>query len=378
MNTNLQLASPASIAPIPKVEISIRPGTMADIDWMDLLQKKHSKQLGFFPRKQFEGYLEMDGVLVAECNGTPIGYVLYKDRYSGRDDLGAVFQVVVEDEYRRHCVAAALVKEVFERAAYGCRLFCCWCAQDLPANYFWEGLGFVPIAFRTGSRKKGKGGEPRMHILWQRRVRADDDHPYWYPHQTRGGSIREERLVFPIPPGTRWSDAKPVVLPEEARKPKELIEQERLQLEASREEKKRLRREKAAAKPAEAEAETVRIFVDGKFKTIPKPVHRGSQASPGARAFGSFQGPDSDQRRPLEESSGTPTEKKLPRPMLKHEKAAVAFCRELRDRWQERVAEEPAMLEAGGKYDVARLPPQGSQAARALPLQTARALPRAA
>ena len=109
-------------------------------------------------------------------------------------------------------IGATLLKAVFDRAAYGCKLFCCWCAQDIAANRFWQAMGFVPLAFRTGSEKKG-----RVHIFWQKRIRAGDrETPWWFPSQTGGGSIREDRLVLPIPPGSHWSDAKPLVLPQSA------------------------------------------------------------------------------------------------------------------------------------------------------------------
>src|SRR5688500_615079 len=102
-----------------------------------------------------------------------------------------------------------LVKAMFDRAAYGCKLYCCWCAQDIEANRFWESMGFLPVAFRAGSDKK-----KRVHIFWQRRINADDETTaYWYPCQTNAGAIREDRLVFPIPPGTHWSEVRAVALP---------------------------------------------------------------------------------------------------------------------------------------------------------------------
>ena len=345
MMTSITKNELTPIVPVPQVEIRIRKGTHEDIDFMDSLQKQHGKALGWFPRKQFEGYVEQHGVLVAESGGQRVGYVLYKDRYGGRDDVGAIYQLAVEPGLQRKCVGAALVKAVFESAAYGCRLFCCWCAQDLPANKFWEGVGVVPIAFRTGSRGRGKKKEPRTHILWQRRVIAGDEHPWWYPFQTKGGAVREERLVFPISPGVHWSEAKPVILPEEARKPKELIEAERLQLEASEAEKKAKRkaRVKKVEKVVDPRAGMIQISVAGKTKWIPAP----GKATETPGATGSFQCETTVLARPLEESSGTQT-KPAPKPLLKHEKAAIAFCRELRDRWQERVSEEPAMLLPGG------------------------------
>src|SRR5688500_11858992 len=103
---------------------------------------------------------------------------------------------------------------MFDHAAYGCRLFCCWCAQDIEANHFWESLGFVPLAFRSGSRTRGKGGKPRVHIFWQKRIRAGDTTtPWWFPSQTSGGASREDPLALPMPPGMDWSDVVPLVLP---------------------------------------------------------------------------------------------------------------------------------------------------------------------
>ena len=53
-----------------------------------------------------------------------------------------------------------------------------------------------------------------MHIFWQRRIReGDETTPWWFPSQTTGGSIREDRLVLPIPPGKHWSDEMPRILP---------------------------------------------------------------------------------------------------------------------------------------------------------------------
>ncbi len=137
-----------------------------------------------------------------------------QDRYFKRDDVGIIYQMNVVPGKQRSLIGASLVREVFNRAAYGCRLFCCWCAQDLQANYFWEAMGFVPLAFRTGARGSKKSG-PRPHIFWQRRIREGDcETPYWFPAKTDAGAMREDRLVLPIPPGVRWCDEMPVILPE--------------------------------------------------------------------------------------------------------------------------------------------------------------------
>jgi hypothetical protein len=220
----------SSIIPIPKVPIAVRVGTMNDIPFMDALQKRNSKALGYFPTKQFEEYVEMGAVLIAEevtgdsllvtgeasgattnnqqqvASNTPLGYIIYRDRYLKRDELGVIFQLCVVQGEQRKLVGATLVREALERSAYGCRLYCLWCARDLDANYFWESLGFVPIAFRAGS-----SGKKRVHIFWEQRiVEGDVETKWWYPFQTNGGAIRADRVVFPIPPGVSWRDVKAV------------------------------------------------------------------------------------------------------------------------------------------------------------------------
>jgi hypothetical protein len=178
------------------------------------------------PTKQFEGKIEAGDVLVAwaprpcspDTGETPVlqeervGYVIGVDRYFKRDDVGIIYQMNVVPGRQRGFVGASLLKAQFERSAYGCRLYCCWCAQDIEANKFWEAMGFVPLAFRAGSEKRA-----RVHIFWQKRIRADDQTtPYWFPSQTTGGAIGAGRIVLPIPHGTHWSDAKPLILPGES------------------------------------------------------------------------------------------------------------------------------------------------------------------
>ncbi len=233
---NIVLAQPL---PAPRCAITVRSATTADLPFIDSLQKMHSHMVGWFPMKQFEGHIAQGNILIAEEAGgpeacglspeasdaarlkphgsglrpvppTPLGYCLSRDQYMKRDDVGIIYQLNVAPLKQRNLIGASRVKAVFEKAAYGCKLFCCWCAQDIQANWFWESTGFVPLAFRSGSR-----GKQRIHIYWQRRIReGDETSPYWFPSQTTAGAVREDRIVLPIPPGTHWRDAKPLVLPQ--------------------------------------------------------------------------------------------------------------------------------------------------------------------
>jgi hypothetical protein len=335
----------SAIIPIPKMPITIRPATMEDLPFIDSLQKKHTKQVGFMPTKALEGKVRLGQVLVAEersevrdqksenacltsdlrpLTSAPVGYLIGNDQYFKRDDVGIIYQINIAEGKRRSLVGATLLKAQFERSAYGCRLYCCWCAQDIEANRFWESMGFVPLAFRTGSAAKS-----RVHIFWQRRIRAGDETtPYWFPAQTNSGSIREDRLVLPIPPGTSWRDVMPIVLPGENRTEDSGL---RTELEGKKRSSKRL-------------------LATGNSQLATAPVlqeptrSRVQFGKPSAK-------PELDPSSSAVEKKAKVREKKQ---KVKNDPKLVAAARELRDRWMEKVNSEGLMLESRGKYEICR------------------------
>jgi GNAT superfamily N-acetyltransferase len=304
-------SSPVLPLPEPGVALAFRRGNLDDLPFIDALQKKYGKELGFFPRAQMEGYLNNGWVLVAcdASTGERVAYCASRDKYQKRDELGIVYQLCVSPDVQRRFVGAALLKEVFERSAYGCRLYCCWCAQDLCANHFWESMGFVPLAIRTGSRKKD-----RSHIFWQKRIRAGDTRtPWWFPSLTNGGSIGEDRLVMPIPPGVGWKDARAL--------PAEKIDETPV-----------ARIETAAPKKTRAK----------KVEALPAPV----KWRPAALSFAPVV-------EPVEPAKPAPKVKPK-REKLKYDERHTTAARELRDRWLEEINNRPPALTTG-KYDVARM-----------------------
>ena len=317
-----------AIIPTSRCPIATRLATMDDLPFLDGLQKQHSRALGYFPTKQFEGYIEMGGVLIASLSAEysvpsteeRVGYVISRDRYLKRDELGVIYQLCVAAGYQRGLIGATLVREVFRRSAYGCKLYCCWCAQDLPANRFWESMGFVPIAFRAGST-----GKRRVHIFWQRRINDTDSGeratPYWYPCQTNSGAIREDRLVFPIPPGTHWSEVEAVAMPSPSGVG-------------------------ILPEPSVAEARETRSGETPKprKKDVP-PV----PSKPGPLNGALFFAPPA----PVKEKPPREKKPKPPRVKAKIDPQLVAKARELRDRYLERVNDH-LLIAPSGKYDVSR------------------------
>jgi hypothetical protein len=351
MSDLVHIPTAALAVPKPRVPVAIRVATMEDLPFMDSLQKKNGKALGYFTWKQFEDYIGQQAVLIAEEGETTddtddtdgkrnqeksvesvqsvvqsrLGYVISKDRYLKRDELGVVYQLCVEPGVQRKLVGASLIKAVFERSAYGCRLYCCWCAQDLDANYFWESLGFVPIAFRGGSGKK-----KRVHIFWQRRIREGDaTTPWWFPAKTDQGAMREDRLVLPIPPGKHWSDEMPVLqVTDEGGGPcPERVEG--------------MKDDKVARAPRR------RLPMDPPPASGPRPIS--------ARQFG---GPSSAPPSVPQPQAAVdkPKRERVAKPKVNLDPQLIAKARELRDRYLEHVNSEPHALRAIGKYEVSRLP----------------------
>jgi hypothetical protein len=322
---------PAPIAlPLPRVPIEIRPAVMGDLAFIDSLQKMHTKMVGWMPSKQLEEKIARGQVLVARASrpccgiagetpvsqGECVGYCIGADQYFKRDDVGIIYQMNVVPGKQRSFVGAALLKAQFERSAYGCRLYCCWCAQDIEANRFWEAMGFVPLAFRAGSEKRD-----RVHIFWQKRIReGDTTTPWWFPSKTSGGSIREDRIVLPIPPGMRWDDEMPRILPGE-KNPKQLPEAEHG------------RDARATTKP-KAAGEPAALRRNGLRFDIPK---QGEALT------------DATLAKPTKPKDKPPRAKRTCDPKL------VAAARELRDRWLEQVNADPLLFTARGKYEVGRV-----------------------
>ena len=353
--------------PQPRVDVRVRPATLDDGPFIDHLQKMHTHMLGFMAKKALIAYIESEDVVVAvNDQDEPIGYCIARDRYFKRDDVGIVYQLAVMPVDQRNLIGATLVKAVFERAAYGCRLFCCWCAQDIQANWFWESIGFVPLAFRTGSR-----GKQRIHIFWQKRIREGDvTTPYWFPSQTTAGAVREDRLVIPIPLGTHWRDAKPVLLPgmPDGAREQELEEAKRKWLPAPRPNAGEMN-----ANDRKTAAQKLDVVRSASKHLKGTPKGKSAVVVGGSLKF-------LDRGDGEEETAPEVKKPRKPRkPKAKFDPKVLECARELRDRYLEAVERNPELLPGDQKYDVSRALPAGrDEPVEGVIVETPRALPEAA
>jgi GNAT superfamily N-acetyltransferase len=151
------------IAPTPTVGVLSR-ATPADLAFVDSLQKKFGRSLGFLPTAALEKNLEAGNVDLCLENGDPAGYLLCRPVLSWQPGLSSIVQAAVcMDAQRRHHGLALLLK-VEERARErGQVAMQANCAVGVEANEFWAAAGFKPIAHLTPATKS-----QREIICWRK------------------------------------------------------------------------------------------------------------------------------------------------------------------------------------------------------------------
>ena len=238
----------------------------------------------------------------------------------------------------------------------------------------------VSSVVRPVSGPKARG--PRVHIFWQKRIRANDvSTPWWYPAQTGGGEMREDRLVFPIMPGVSWRDVTPIELDQTGftAENTEKSEGEKPRMSRMGTNGKELGNENeqgndscefvsfVANSSDSSAAMSVGVKRSARSKAARAVERAGREALERARAAPTFMSgglwfePEVDEQAINDAREKEQADAQAQRAMLKaKQKQATkinpkltALARELRDQWQERVA--PTMTDEAGKYDVRRV-----------------------
>jgi len=173
-------------------------------------------------------------------------------------------------------------------------------------------------------------------------VRDNDDcTPYWFPSQTSAGAVNEDRIVLPIPPGTHWRDAKPVVLPGVKVEPETPLTLPGGALVRPRPEQPKLSvTQKAAIKRSQSK------HLAG--------VPLGKKAVITASGFKYIDRTDYAPELDAPDTFEAPKPKRTPKPRAKNDPKYIAAARELRDRFLEQVNADRLLPGTQGKYDVSR------------------------
>lgn len=151
----------------------VRPATLDDIPYIEHLNNRFSRELGFIPRVALENRI----------NGTRGGYVglaTENDEPAGFLHTGSmirpecrIFQAAIQyDAQRRHLGQELVADFITTARARGVKLVTLRCLSDLDANTFWRSMGFRRAGYERVSGEKNRGA--RL-IVWARRLHTMND-----------------------------------------------------------------------------------------------------------------------------------------------------------------------------------------------------------
>ena len=129
------------------------------INAVKALADSHRDELGFHTRQSYIDSLSKGELIVATLERRVMGFVRFHKR---RDHAATIYEIVTAPELRRKGIARRLLVAVVEECRQmDARLLRLSCPADLPANAFYEAVGFA----RASSRSRQ--GKDRPLIEWQ-------------------------------------------------------------------------------------------------------------------------------------------------------------------------------------------------------------------
>jgi hypothetical protein len=176
MNDQNQTQPPPPPPPPPPPTSTTPPhallhGSLEHLRFVVHLQKRFTNEIGYIGQEASRWYLEHQGVVIAQENDEPAGFLLFKPHAPTMPAIVPIFQAAIAYDARRRHHGLRLVEHVKRTAmAANKRLVQLWCRCELEANDFWKAAGFVAVAARPGGR-----GRKIPHVLWRFPTMDADD-----------------------------------------------------------------------------------------------------------------------------------------------------------------------------------------------------------
>lgn len=132
-------------------QLMVRKATKKDLDAIKELADSHRSELGFVLRPALARSISREEVLIAENSAGVIGFVEYHHR---EDEQTTLYHIAVRPTHRRKGVGQALVHALRSEAeSLGKRRILLKCPTDLPANGFYDRLGFQSVRKEQGKAR---------------------------------------------------------------------------------------------------------------------------------------------------------------------------------------------------------------------------------
>jgi ribosomal protein S18 acetylase RimI-like enzyme len=130
----------------------IRKAVRSDLDEIKTLADAHKRELGFTLRPTLAESIARGEVFVAADDADLIGFVDYRHR---KDEQTTLYHLVVSPEWRQRGVGRGLIEALqTEATERGKDYILLKCPEDLPANAFYQKLGFELTTSENGRSRK--------------------------------------------------------------------------------------------------------------------------------------------------------------------------------------------------------------------------------
>lgn len=132
--------------------INIRGIQVDDVLAIKALADANRGELGFNPRKKFEEVASQQRSFVAISNGDVVGFVIFRHRKI--DSQTTLSEICVRQDFRHQHIGEALVARLIKECTEMSRDFIqLKCPVDLPANRFYQRLGFALHMTELGKKR---------------------------------------------------------------------------------------------------------------------------------------------------------------------------------------------------------------------------------
>lgn len=132
--------------------MQIRKATLNDLDNIKALADANRYELGFVLRPALIRSINRNEVFVAEENKSIVGFVEYHHR---KDEQTTIYHILVCDAYRKKDIGRALINAVRDEAKILKKKYILLkCPIEIPANQFYEHLGFKMLKIENGKIRK--------------------------------------------------------------------------------------------------------------------------------------------------------------------------------------------------------------------------------
>lgn len=135
-----------------KILVRLKKSLLTDIDEIKNLLDTLKYELGFVTRPALIESIRRREVYIAVVNGEIVGVIHYRHRKDGQTTL---YHIAVAESQRNKGIGRRLVSAMQKDARrIGQNSLFLKCPIDLPANHFYEAVGFTLLTIEEGKNRK--------------------------------------------------------------------------------------------------------------------------------------------------------------------------------------------------------------------------------